>query len=51
MKFISGYGGIGRHAGLRILWGLLRAGSSPANRTNFFYANYADMVELVDTQD
>ena len=41
-----GHGGIGRHAGLRSLWGLLRDGSSPSDRTDF----YADMVELVDTQ-
>ena len=49
MIFSCGRGGIGRHAGLRILWGLPCAGSSPADRTIFF--NNADVVELVDTQD
>ena len=47
MFFLCDRGGIGRHAGLRILWGLPRDGSSPSDRTIF----YADVVELVDTQD
>ena len=33
-KFLSrSSGGIGRHAGLKILWALARAGSSPASST------------------
>lgn len=39
--------GIGRRAGLKILWWQHRAGSTPAFGTNFF----VDVLELVDKID
>jgi hypothetical protein len=37
-------GGIGRHAGLKILWALARAGSSPASSTK----NQIECVGILD---
>ena len=32
-RILCGYGGIGRHSGLKILWTNVRVGSNPTTRT------------------